>query len=165
MGRSVSQFIALIYGGIRILLFWYLQRLWGQWDKTEQVQRRTSTEVLAVGSRQDTWQRKATSWHWGAWRHQSTSSLKWLYPRTWRGCRNTTITYWRWWGNFLYFQSRIPITDSESFAFAVPAQPAMGAPSSWADQRQQNSPGMSKPIMVPDIKWLKAGWAGWSFSN
>lgn len=92
----VTEFIHLIYVFIKIILCWYLQCLWGQWDKAKQVECPSSTEVLAVGSQQDTWQRKATSWHWGAWRHRSTSSLKWLYPRTWRGCRNTTITYWRW---------------------------------------------------------------------
>lgn len=131
-----------------------------QWDKTEQVLLRTSTEVLAVGSRQDTWQRKATSWHWGAWRHPSTSLLKWLYPRTWRGCRNTTITSWRWWGKFrlhVSVQCGVGITHSWSFASAVPAQPAMGPSSSWADQRQQNSPGMRV--------WTHEGPWDWTWST
>lgn len=68
-----------------------------QKKKNEQVQCPSfAAEVLAVGRQRDTWQRKAPSWHWGAWRRPSTSSLKWLCPRTWTGCRNTTVTYWRW---------------------------------------------------------------------
>lgn len=91
--RRASLSLLLWY--IKILC-WYLQYLWAQWDKAEQAPCQSYAVVLAVGSRQDTWQRKATSWHWDAWRHRSTSSLKWLCPQTWRDCRNTTATYWRW---------------------------------------------------------------------
>lgn len=87
--------LSLLISHIKILC-WYLQYLWAQRDKAEQVPCQSYAVVLAVGSQRDTWQRKATSWHWGAWRHRSTSSLKWLCPQTWRDCRNTITTYWRW---------------------------------------------------------------------
>lgn len=112
----------------------------------EQVQCPSYAEVLAVGSRRDTWQRKATSWHWGAWRRPSTSSLKWLCPRTWTGCRDTAVTSWRWrpihsLTSHLWLLPCRWVTDRFCLLSSVPAQPAMGASSPGADQRQQDRPG------------------------
>lgn len=61
VGRSecLRVFINLVYVCIKIILLEFV--CGGQRDKTKQVQCPSSTEVLAVDRKQDTWQRKAKS--------------------------------------------------------------------------------------------------------